>query len=158
MRNLFTAAMLAASASAAFAGGTYDSTGTATGQSSAQIIPLAENHLVMMLPSTQTGFEMEAEGHPFAGMSGSCNGALEILNGAALGQGLCVYEDGAGDTIAVRWTGENMTAEGALHGQWTIIGGTGGLTGMTGGGDFINVTDRETGEAALTLTGAVSTQ
>ena len=79
------------------AGGTYDSTGTATGQSSAQIIPLAENHLVMMLPSTQTGFEMEADGHPFAGMSGVCNGALEVLNGAAIGEGLCVYENAAGE-------------------------------------------------------------
>ena len=58
----------------------------------------------------------------------------------------------------MRWTGETMTADGALQGQWLVIGGTGGMAGMTGGGDFINVTDRETGAAVLTLTGAVSTQ
>lgn len=75
------------------------------------------------------------------------------MNGAAIGEGLCVYENGNGETVALRWTGENMTALGVFSGQWVVIGGTGS---MIGGGDFVNVTDRATCAAKTTLTSAVS--
>lgn len=158
MKTISTALFLVISSTAVSAGQTYDCSGTATGQSSAMIVPLAENHLVMLLPSKQTGFYMAVDGHPFEGLSGNCNGALEVINGAAIGQGLCVYENAVGDSMAVRWTGETITAEGALQGNWLIIGATGGLAGMTGGGDFTNLTNPETGAESISFTGAVTTK
>lgn len=158
MKIILAGLALVATTLGAQAGETYDSSGSVAGQSSARLFQLAENHLVMLLPSAHTGFEMEAEGHPFTGLNGSCDGALEALNGTVLGQGICVYESAAGETLAVRWSGKNMTADGALHGRWLVIGGTGGMAGMSGGGNFISITDRATGASELTLTGAVSTQ
>lgn len=158
MRPIIAACLLAASTGAAMAGQTYDSTGTVTGKSTAEITPLGENHMVMLAPSTHDSFKMAADGHPFSDMSGACNGGVEFLNGAALGQGICVYQNAAGETMAVRWSGENISPDGTFHGQWIVIGGTGNLAGSVGGGDFSSVTDRGTGAQEIALTGAISTK
>jgi len=158
MNYLFVACFFVASTTAASAGQTYDSTGTIKGTSTAEITLLGDNHMVMLAPSKHEKFNMAADGHPFSGMTGSCNGGVEFLNGAALGQGLCVYQNGAGETMAVRWSGENISPDGTFHGQWIVVGGTGKLAGSVGGGDFSSVTDRNTGVQEIALTGAISTK
>lgn len=52
----------------------------------------------------------------------------------------------------------SSTAVCAGQGNWVIIGATGGLAGIAGGGDFTNATNRETGAQSLSLTGAVTTK
>ena len=158
MKYISATLFFAVSATGVSAGQTYDSTGTIAGQSAAEITPLSDGHMIMLLPSAHKSFDMAADGHPFEDMTGTCDGAVEVLNGAALGQGLCVYENGAGETMAVRWTGENVEADGTFHGQWIIVGATGGLAGSTGGGDFTSLTDRNTGAQTVSLTGAMLTK
>ena len=158
MKTFTAAALFALGASAAWAGQTFDSTGTIKGTSSAEITAIAENHMVMLAPSKHAQFDMVADGHPFADMSGECNGGVEFLNGAALGQGVCVYENSNGEALAIRWSGENITPDGTFHGNWLIIGGTGKLTGLTGGGGFSSITNRDTGVQDITLTGAMTTK
>jgi len=158
MKYFIAACIFATSASAVVAGQTYDSTGKIIGKSAAEITPLGENHMVMLAPSKHESFDMVADGHPFSDMTGDCNGGVEFLNGAALGHGICVYKNGAGETMAVRWSGENITPDGTFHGQWLVVGGTGKLAGSVGGGDFSSVTDRGTGVQEISLTGAISTK
>ncbi len=156
MKKTLAAAMILTSAGMVQAGGTYDSTGVILGQSTAKLHVLGEGHLVMELTGTQDSFEMAAEGHPFSGLSGSCTGGLEIRGPAANGAGVCAYSNAAGDTAFVKWSGQGMTAEGAVHGSWTMIGGTGGMAGIAGGGHYTSKTDRSNGKTRATLTGAVT--
>ncbi len=156
MKIVTAAALVLASAGLASAGGTYDSTGVIAGQSLAKIYPLAEGHLVMELTGTQDSFDMAADGHPFADLSGTCTGGLEIRGPAATGEGVCTYSNAAGDMAFVRWNANAMTAEGAVAGTWVMIGGTGGMAGMTGGGNYTSKTDRSNGTTRATLTGAVT--
>lgn len=147
---------LAASAVAAQAGGTYDSSGTVQGQAASEITVLGEGHMVMLLPTAHNSFDMADPDHPFGDMSGACTGAVEVMGAAVSGTGMCIYENAAGETMAVRWIGENFDADGGFHGQWLIAGGTGSLSGSTGGGDFISMTDQSTGSQEVTLTGAMT--
>ena len=156
MKTMTAAALLLATAGIAHAGGTYDSSGVISGQSTPKLYPLADGHLVMELNSTQDSFDMEAEGHPFSGLSGTCTGGLEIRGPAATGEGVCAYSNAAGDMAFVRWNANAMTAEGAVAGTWVMIGGTGGMAGMTGGGNYTSKTDRSNGATRATLTGAVT--
>ena len=156
MKTIFAGLALAASVVAAQAGGTYDSSGTVQGQAASEITVLGEGHMVMLLPTAHNNFEMADPNHPFADMSGTCTGAVEVIAAAVSGTGMCVYENAAGETMAIRWIGENFDADGGFHGQWLIAGGTGSLSGSTGGGDFISFTDESNGAQEVTLTGAMT--
>lgn len=156
MKHLIAGVVLLASTGLAQAGGTFDSSGTIKGKSSATYHPVNEGLLVMELINTQTSFDMAAEGHPFTGMTGRCIGAVEIRGPAADGGGVCVTENAAGDSGFVKWKGDNIGADGAFNGSWVMIGGTGSMAGITGGGRFSSLTDRTTGDYVNTLTGAVT--
>ncbi len=156
MKKATAAAMILASVGMAHAGGTYDSTRVILGQSTAKVHLLGEGHLVMELTGTQDSFEMAAEGHPFSDLAGSCTGGLEVRGAAANGGGVCAYKNDAGDTAYVKWSGQGMTAEGAVRGTWTMVGGTGAMTGIEGGGHYTSKTDRSNGKTRATLTGAVT--
>ena len=110
----------------------------------------------MELTGTQDTFEMEADGHPFSGMSGTCTGGMVIEGPAANGSGVCAYSNPAGDTAFVSWRAQRMTADGAVGGAWVMVGGTGGMAGISGGGAYTSKTDRKTGNTRATLTGAVT--
>jgi hypothetical protein len=157
MKKFVTLATLCATAGLAQAGESYSSTGMIKGQSTAAIHAISEGHVAFELLSTQDVFEMDAEGHPFSGMSGNCTGAAEVKGGSANGGGMCFYAAENGDTAVNSWTVNAVDQTGAIHGRWIMVGGTGGMAGINGGGTYKSVTNRETGEQTITLTGAVST-
>ncbi len=156
MKRYVAAALCMSVASAAQAGGTFDSTGTVTGQSTSTIHALHEGHLVLELRSTHDEFQMAAADHPFSGMSGSCTGAAEIRGASATGGGMCVYTGADGSMAANRWTVTGLGADGAFEGRWVMVSGNGTMEGLTGGGTYRSLTNPETGAQKITLTGAVS--
>lgn len=155
MRTFLTGMLLAVSPTFAVAE-TYDSSGKITGQSSAVVTALDEGHMIMFSPSTHDVFEMETEGHPFVEMTGNCNGTIEINGPAARGTGHCVYENASGESLVVNWIARQFDAEGAFHGDWIVVGGTGGMAAASGGGSFISLTDQSTGSQSVTLSGALT--
>ena len=155
MKTCFAAMLLAASPTLGLAE-TFDSSGTITGQSSAVITALSDGHMIMFAPSTHDAFDMDADGHPFAEMTGDCNGTLEINGPVARGSGHCIYENAAGENLVVNWIGRQFDAEGAFHGDWFVVGGTGGMAAASGGGGFVSMTDQSTGAQTVTLSGALT--
>lgn len=153
--RLFAAALFAATTSVAHAE-TYDSTGTITGQSSATITALNEGHMIMFAPSTHDVFDMAVEGHPFANMTGNCNGTVEINGPSARGAGHCIYENATGESMVVNWTARQFDADGGFHGDWVVVGGTGEMADASGGGSFVSVTDQTNGSQTVTLSGALT--
>lgn len=153
--RFFASALLMATASLAHAE-TYNSTGTITGQAASKITPLSEGHMVMFSPSTHDAFDMAVEGHPFADMSGNCNGTMEINGPSARGSGLCVYENAAGENMVVKWIARQFDADGSFHGDWIVVGGTGEMAEASGGGSFVSVTDQSNGSQTVTMSGALS--
>lgn len=143
-------------AGTAFASGSFDSTGTIAGQSSSKVSQIHDGHLAILLNGTQDTFTMEDPDHPFSNLSGLCMGAIEVRGPAATGGGICSYQNEAGDTAFVRFTADSLSADGAFQGDWTMIGGTGSLTGITGGGRYASKTDPSNGKTMASLTGAVS--
>lgn len=156
MKYFFIAATCLVMANAAQAGGTFDSTGTLTGQSSSTVHALHEGHLAIELRSTQTDFQMENPDHPFSGMSGSCTGSAEVRGASATGGGMCVYNAADGSMAANRWTVTGIGADGAFEGRWVMVAGNGAMEGITGGGTYRSLTNPETGAQKVTLTGAIT--
>ena len=140
----------------AHAGGTFDSTGTITGQSTTKLYPVGEGQMVMEVTVSHDVFDMATEGHPFSGMSGTCTGGAQIRGPALTGSGVCQYSNESGDMAFLKWDMDSLSPEGATMGGWTMIGGTGTHAGISGGGRFVSATNRETGAVSLTLDGAVS--
>ncbi len=156
MKKCMAATLFVASAGMAQAGGTHDMTGVVTGKTDATFHQISEGHMVMEFTNTQTSYDMQADGHPMSGVTGRCMGALELRGPSVSGGGMCVGQTADGDMLFVRWEGQNMTADGALNGNWTMVGGTGKMAGITGGGHYHSLTDRSTGDYVNTLTGAVT--
>ena len=156
MRRVLVGLAVIAVAGAAQAGGSYDSAGTIKGKTSATYHPISEGHMVMEFTNTQTSFEMADPNNPLAGMTGRCSGSMEIRGPAVVGSGVCMTENPAGDKAFVSWNSDSFSPEGALNGSWVMIGGTGALAGISGGGRFSSLTDRATGDYENTLTGAVT--
>lgn len=155
MRTIFAAIAFAASSTAALAENTYASDGVITAQSSAVVTLLSEGHMLMSLPSTHNAFAMSVAGHPFSEMTGTCNGTAEVIGAAVNGGGHCLYENTSGEMLVVRWTAKHIDGNGAFHGDWVVTGGTGSLSGATGGGGFVSLTD-DTGAQEVNMTGALS--
>ena len=155
MKHLFTTMLLATAPSVGVAE-TFDSSGTITGQSAAVITALSDSHMIMSAPGTHDVFEMQVEGHPFADMTGDCNGTMEINGPAARGTGHCVYANAAGENLVVSWIAQQLDADGRFHGDWFVVGGSGGMAEATGGGSFSSVTDEATGTQTVTLSGALT--
>lgn len=155
MRILAAAAILIATTSLAQAE-TFDTSGTITGQSGATVTALSEGHMIMFAPSTHDAFDMAVAGHPFSDMSGNCNGTIEINGPSARGSGHCVYENTAGESMVVNWVARQFDDAGGFHGDWFVVGGTGGMAQATGGGSFVSTTDQSNGAQSITLSGALT--
>jgi len=153
--RLIAISLLVATTSLAHAE-TYDSTGTITGQAGSTMTALSDGHVIMFAPSTHDAFDMAVEGHPFADMTGNCNGTMEINGPSARGSGHCIYENAAGENMVVNWIARQLDAEGGFHGDWIVVGGTGEMSGASGGGSFVSVTDQSNGSQTVTLSGALS--
>ena len=156
MKKLLTIIVFLASTGAAYAQETYDATGTITAQSGAKMHLISEGHMVIELPSAQNSFEMAAPNHPFEGLTGKCTGSAELNGASATGGGICVYNNAAGDMAFTRWEVSSLGADGSFKGTWVMLGGTGEMAGVTGGGNYNSLTNRETGAQSITLTGAIT--
>lgn len=136
--------------------GSFESTGTATGQSKNTPHPVAEGHVLMQMHTEYDGFDMADTSNPLHGAAGPCFGSLEIAAGRISGGGLCRLTDTAGEHAVIRWQSERLDAEGQNHGVWMVLGGTGKWAGASGGGRFAAKADPETGTTTNQLSGAVS--
>lgn len=155
MRRYVTALpALALMATAAHAA-TWDMTGSATGVSQRDVFPIAEGHMAMNLDTSVSAIAL-ADDHPFMGMDGSCNASMVVQAPAASGSGICVYSNGNGDTAIISFEIAGLTAEGGLFGSWIAVGGTGAMSGVTGGGGYVNSATDDAGAFSQTVTGAIT--
>lgn len=137
---------------------TLDASGTATGTSQNSFTVLGENHIIVKANSTYEKLMMKDASHPYNGMSGECFGSFEMKIPSAAGSGSCIFSDDEGNVSASRFEVTGMTAEGAITGTWSLLGGTGKFEGATGGGRFHNMSDREAGTFENTIAGAMNMQ
>lgn len=156
MRVILSLAAVLIAGNLALAGQTYDSAGTISAQSEAKIHVISEGHMMLELPSKQNSFEMTTPNHPFSGMTGTCMGSAEVKGAAATGGGMCVYTTTNGDMAVNRWTVTGVNADGSFNGRWVMVGGNGSMKGVTGGGAYNSLTNRETGSQTIKLIGAIT--
>lgn len=154
MTRLTLAAALVACPGLA-AAGAIDAAGTATGQSATTITMVSDGHMIMNANTDFSGFSAADPNNPMNNMSGPCFGAVEVKMGVATGGGLCDWSDGT-ERAVISWTAERIDAEGRMYGVWSVEGGTGDWAMVSGGGMFTSFTDRATGAAENTVTGAIS--
>ena len=146
--------VMAMSAGAALAQSTVPMNGTMTGKASAKYYNLGEGHVVL---HQQASYTLDFDGDtPFDGLPGECFGAIDIINGMPTGEGLCAWDDGAGNAMVTDWRVIGMTPERASVGVWAIRGGTGKFAGVTGGGGYVSANDPGKGISTLDITGAAT--
>lgn len=139
--------------SAAYAD-SYDISGSTVGKSTSSYVPMGESHVYVDLNSKYT---LPDNGTPMAGMAGECMGYMQIAVGAgAEGSGMCVWTDGDGDTWFGPWDVNGMGADRSTQGTWYVAGGTGKFANATGGGTFTSLTDPQSGDSALDVSGSVT--
>lgn len=146
-----TGALAAGSASAE----TYSGGAVGHGTSAGATMSLSETHIVLHSESMYESFDV-APGHPLEGATGPCFGAIEIKAGQVAGSGRCVYDTASGETAVMIWTATGLGENGAITGEWSISGGTGGWAAASGGGTFSSSTDPATGKFANTITGDIT--
>ncbi len=143
--------LFAASAS----GETYDSEGKGMGMNTNEVYGISDGHAVVKTQTNYDSFEVPS-GHPLEGATGACFGALLINAGAASGTGNCVFDTASGDKAVLSWVAKGLGADGALTGDWTVSGGTGGWGTASGSGTFSSLTDPETKTFVNTITGSIT--
>jgi hypothetical protein len=156
MKPILIAAAAALSAGPGLAAGLYDGAAIGTGQSQNEIVVLGENHVVMHSVGIYQPLATADANNPMTGLPGKCFGSIEMKGASASGSGHCVFAEGDSRAVVTDWTVTGRSAEGALTGQWSVIGAAGSATGLTGGGSFSNLTDRATGTFTNSISGAVS--
>lgn len=154
MKTVSLALLGLACAGMAQAGQLFDGSGTGTGQSMNEVFALEEGHIVMHSTSTYDALATADANSPMAGMSGTCFGSIEIMGGSASGSGHCSFSKD-GSAVLSNWTITGMAPTGALTGTWNVVSANGAAAGLTGGGGFSNLTNRETGAFENTITGAL---
>lgn len=144
-----------ASTAAALAGGTsFDISGTTVGKSQNTYSPLNETDIFVDLSSTYT---LPDNGTPMANMDGECFGYLQIIVGVgAQGSGACIWKDDDGDAWVGPWRVNGMSPERATVGTWYVSGGTGKFANATGGGTFTSLSNPETGDSKLDVSGSIT--
>lgn len=151
--KLITTLGMIVMASTAYAD-SYDISGSTVGTSNSKYVPMGETHIYVDLNSKYT---LPDNGTPMAGMAGECMGYMQIAVGSgAQGSGMCVWTDGEGDTWFGPWDVKGMGADRATQGTWYVSGGTGKFANATGGGTFSSVTDPQSGDSALDVSGSVT--
>lgn len=138
------------------AGQVVDGSGTGKGQSMNEITVLGEGHILVQSSTTYMPMAANDPNNPFSNIPGKCFGSFEINRGSASGGGHCVFTKEGVSTIVTDWTVTGMSPNGAMTGTWSVIGASGAAAGLTGGGHYSNLTDRETGTFENTITGALS--
>jgi hypothetical protein len=156
MKLVFLAAAAALVGGAACAADLFDGSAMGQGQSQNEIIVLGENHAVMHTVSIYQPLATADPGNPMTGLAGKCFGSIEMKGASASGTGHCVFAEGDSRAVVTDWQVTGRNAEGALTGQWSVVGAGGSASGLTGGGSFANLTDRTTGAFTNTITGAVT--
>lgn len=155
--KIFTLALLAIGCCGmAQAGQVFDGSGTGTGQSQNEIIVLGDGHIVMHSVGAYEPLQTNDPDSPMAGLPGKCFGSIEIKGASASGAGHCVFAQQETAAVITDWQVTGMDANGALSGQWSVVGASGTAAGLSGGGSFSNLTDRETGQMENTITGALT--
>ncbi|WP_170761873.1 hypothetical protein [Ruegeria lacuscaerulensis] len=134
---------------------TYDATGKGMGVNANEVYGIADGQAVVKTQTDYDSFEV-ASGHPLEGASGACFGAV-LINGAGVsGTGNCVFDTSSGDKAVMSWVATGLGADGALTGDWTVSGGTGGWASATGGGTFSSLTDPDTKKFVNTIAGSIT--
>ncbi|WP_424969503.1 hypothetical protein [Dinoroseobacter sp. S76] len=139
-----------------FAGQSFDGSGTGSGQSMNEVTVLGEGHMLVQSLSAYEPLATNDPENPMAGLPGKCFGSFEINRASAAGAGHCVFAKEGVSTVVTDWVVTGMTAEGAMTGTWSVIGASGAAAGLTGGGRFSNLSNREAGTFENTITGAVA--
>lgn len=116
--------------------GTYDAAATGHGTSASTQVPVADGFVLIHVVTDYERFETADAGHPMAGLSGPCFGAVMVREGAVSGGGTCHYTDPAGGSAVLAWTPDGMSEGGRMLGTWSIVGGTGRWAEATGEGRF----------------------
>ena len=159
MRTFFISTLLTAvTALPGLAGSTLDMSSVASGQTNNTVYPINEGHMIIFTDTEYTSNDQDDAGTLLTGMTGKCNGTLDLEPPTASGQGHCVFKLATGDMTFTKWVATGMNAEGAITGEWSTVGGTGVFEGATGGGSFVSATDRVTGKTQNTITGSSELQ
>jgi hypothetical protein len=76
------------------------------------------------------------ETSPFFMTSGICVGSVKGIKGVLKESGLCTYTRPDGDQIYMSYEADGKMGA-PMKGTFTLVGGTGKCTGMTGNGEFV---------------------
>lgn len=76
------------------------------------------------------------ETSPFYMSSGICVGSVKGMKGFLKESGLCTYTRPDGDQIYMSYTVDGIMGA-PMRGTFTLVGGTGKCTGLTGTGEFV---------------------
>ncbi|MBV2359822.1 hypothetical protein KUH32_08555 [Thalassococcus sp. CAU 1522] len=155
MTRLVPALLMTVAATAAAAGGTYDMAATGQGMTEREVFPIADGFMAASLKSTMQTSNL-GDGHPFSGMDGHCSGHLVVRVPAASGSGVCHYVNAAGDTAVIQYVVHGLTQDGGMHGAWLALGGTGAMSGVQGGGSWINSAVSDAGAFDQSVSGAIT--
>ncbi len=151
MRFIMLAALLAASPAVSE---TFSGTSYGHGSSTSETMPVVEGTVVIKTESAYEMFDV-SDDHPLKGASGPCFGAVAIVAGGVSGGGNCLYDTANGQAV-MQWTATGMNPDGALTGDWTVLGGSGGWAKASGSGTFSTLTNPETGKFVNTIEGSIT--
>lgn len=154
-KTLMIAACLAVACVPAFATEIVNVGGLGKGTNKSSVVMVGEGHMLMNSITMYESFESADPKSPFNGMTGQCWGAIEIKVPSASGRGHCEFTDKSGDKNYNTWVATGLAKDGALLGNWTVIGGTGKYQNATGGGKFNSRTDRKAGTFENKVEGAL---
>ncbi len=134
----------------------FNSDGVASGQSTSEWIKFGPDHNILDTRVHYSKFEMDDKTHPMNQMSGECFGVVEMRDGAAEGNGVCVLDGLEGDRVLLGWVARRTMPESELTGYWTVNRGMGLWLQASGGGTFTSKVNQVNGAATNRLKGAVT--
>jgi hypothetical protein len=102
-----------------------------------QVIQHADG--IMSASYSLVGMSPGSEGSPIQMMSGRCLGAITIINGQVDDNGTCEYVNAAGDKIFGVFARKGDPAK--AEGTWHVVHGTGKFADISGGGNWMPVTN-----------------
>ncbi|MGJ8617504.1 MAG: hypothetical protein ACSHWS_11740 [Sulfitobacter sp.] len=158
MRPFIIAAVITVASALPCVADTLDMSSVTTGQTNNVVHPINEGRMIVFTNTEYTANDQDGAGTLLTGMTGKCSGTIDLEPPAASGQGHCLFTTTAGDIAFTKWVATGMTAEGAIAGDWSSVGGTGAFANATGGGTFVSATDPATGKTQNTISGSVELQ
>ncbi|MFT3973056.1 MAG: hypothetical protein QM699_06300 [Amaricoccus sp.] len=144
MRQAAAAASLALSIAApAVAASRLPVDGVASGTDGFVVHPVHADLASLVGDFTVAGFEPKGPVDPFAGVQGSCFGAMDLEKNRMSGGGYCTLTDVRGEGLVLRWTAIAPVARGYRE-VWELVGGSGWWGDAGGKGTFVYLMDPET--------------